>query len=403
MIGDELMEPGKTLELMERIAASFSPSAPIDGRAYSGRESQIGDVINACVQRGQHVVIFGERGAGKTSLANTIGQMLRAKFAMPNCGIINCDQTTTFASLWRSIFSEIPISRNAPISRIQSGADHAQGTLAQLLPENVTPHAVRTILQDRGKFLFMIDEVDRIRDKSTTTLLADTIKSLSDHAVDTTLVLVGVAESVDTLIAEHESVQRALIQVHMPRMSQLEIDRIVDNGLASVRMTIEESARRRIFKLSQGLPHYAHLLGMHSALSAAAQDRLHINIDDTHRALRKALKHAQQSISDDYDRAITDSGETLYRWVLLACALASTDEHGYFTASDVAAPMSVLMKRTCQVFLFSRHLNAFCEDKHGPALLRTAVARGYKYKFRNATMQPFVVMKGLEAGIALSI
>ncbi len=395
------MEPGKKLELIERIAASFSPSAPIDSRVYCGRESQVTDVINACVQRGQHVVIFGERGAGKTSLANTIGQLLRTKFAMPNCGTINCDQTTTFASLWRSIFLEIPLSRNAPISRNQSGTDRAQGTLAQLLPEDVTPHSVRTILQDRGKFLIIIDEVDRIKDRSTTTLLADTIKSLSDHAIDTTLVLVGVAESVDTLIAEHESVQRALIQVHMPRMSPAEIEKIIDNGLAAVGMTIEPSAKRRICKLSQGLPHYAHLLGMHSALTAAAQDRSLIGIDDTQQALRKALRHAQQSISDDYERAITNSGETLYRWVLLACALASTDEHGYFTAGDVAAPMSMLMKRDCQVFLFSRHLNAFCEDKHGPALLRTAIARGHKYKFRNAAMQPYVIMKGLEAGIAV--
>lgn len=396
------MEPSKKFELIERIAASFSPSAPIDSRVYSGRESQITDVINACVQRGQHVVIFGERGAGKTSLANAIGQMLKAKFEMPNCGTINCDQTTTFASLWRSIFSEISISKYLPTKGMQSEADRAKGTLAELLPENVTPHSIWNILQNRGKFLFMIDEVDRIRDKSTTTLLADTIKSLSDHTIDTTLVLVGVAESVDTLIAEHESVQRALIQVHMPRMSQVEIDKIIDNGLAAVGMTIEQGAKRRIYKLSQGLPHYAHLLGMHSALAAAAQDRLHINIDDTHRALWKALKHAQQSISDDYERSITNSGETLYRWVLLACALANTDEHGYFTASDVATPMSILMKRDCQALLFARHLNAFCEDKHGPALLRTAVAHGYKYKFKNAAMQPYVIMKGLEAGIILT-
>lgn len=393
------MAPGTRIDQIERIAASFSPSAPIDSRAYAGRESQIADVINACVQRGQHVVIFGERGAGKTSLANTVGQMLRTRFTMPACGTINCDQTTTFASLWRSILSEIALMRNGPISRNQAGTDRAQGTLAQLLPEEVTPHAVRTILQDRGRFLFIIDEVDRIKDRSTTTLLADTIKSLSDHATDTTLVLVGVAESVDTLIAEHESVQRALIQVHMPRMSQAEIDRIIDGGLAAVGMTIEPGARRRIYRLSQGLPHYAHLLGMHAALAAAAQDRSHVGIEDTQRALRKALNQAQQGISEDYERAVTDAGETLYRWVLLACALAGTDEHGYFTAGDVVAPMSLLMKRECQTLLFARHLNAFCEDRHGPVLLRTAVAHGFKYKFRNAAMQPFVLMKGLEAGI----
>jgi len=396
------MGPGSRIDLIERIAASFSPSAPIDGRAYSGRESQIADVVNACLQRGQHVVIFGERGAGKTSLANAVGQVLRTKFMMPSCGTINCDQTTTFASLWRSIFSEIPISRSAPISRTQSGPDRTQDTFAQYLPESVTPHSVRTVLQGRGKFLIIVDEVDRIKDRSITTLLADTIKSLSDHAVDTTLVLVGVAESVETLIAEHESVQRALIQVHLPRMSQAEIESIIAVGLAAAGMTVEQNAKRRIYRLSQGLPYYAHLLGMHAALTAASQGRSEIGIDDTHQALRQALKHAQQSIADDYERAITNSEETLYRWVLLACAIASTDRHGYFTAGNVVAPMSVLMKRDCQVFLFSRHLNAFCEDKYGPVLQRTAIAHGYKYKFKNAALQPYIIMKGLEAGIVLT-
>jgi hypothetical protein len=161
-------------------------------------------------------------------------------------------------------------------------------------------------------------------------------------------------------------------------------------------MTIEQAAKARICKLSQGLPHYVHLLGMHSALTAATQDRMHITLDDTHQALRKALRNAQQSIADDYERATTSAGETLHRWVLLACALATTDEHGYFTANDVKIPLSTIMKKDCPTSLFSQHLNAFCEDRHGPALHRTAVARGYRYKFKNAIMQPYVIMKGLE-------
>jgi Cdc6-like AAA superfamily ATPase len=390
------MEPNNKFELIERIATSFSPSAPIDSRAFAGRESQITDVINACVQRGQHVVIFGERGAGKTSLAITLCKILRTKFIIPECGTINCDQTTTFASLWRAILSEIPASRDTSF-KPRSEMDRAQGSLALLLPENVTPHSIREVLQGRGKFLFIIDEVDRIKDKTTTTLLADTIKNLSDHAIDTTLVLVGVAESVDTLIAEHESVQRALIQVHMPRMSKAEIDEIIDNGLAAAGMTIEQNAKQRINKLSQGLPHYAHLLGMHSAQTAAAQERIHIVIDDTHQALRKALKHAKQSIADDYERATMRADETLYRWVLLACALANTDAHGYFTASDVKIPFSRIMKKDCPVTLFSQHLHVFCEAKYGPVLHRTAAARGYKFKFKNAIMQPYVIMNALDS------
>jgi hypothetical protein len=212
-------------------------------------------------------------------------------------------------------------------------------------------------------------------------------------------VLVGVAESVDSLLAEHESVQRALIQVHMPRMSQTEVDKIIDYGLAAVGMIIEPASREHIFKLSQGLPHYAHLLGMHSALAAAAEGRRNITIDDTYQALRKALKQARHGIAQAYERATASSRNTLHGQVLLACALAKTDEHGYFTASDVATPLGTLMTRNCPVSLFSRHLNDFCEDRHGNVLHKVAIARGYKYKFGDAIMQPYVIMKGLDGGL----
>jgi Cdc6-like AAA superfamily ATPase len=392
------MEILEKIELMEKIARAFSPSAPSDVRSFAGRTPQLNDVINACGQRGQHVVLFGERGAGKTSLVNALAHILRAKFVMPDCGTVNCDQTTTFASLWRAIFSEIPLYRNPAPGRVPSELDRGLGTLAKLLPEVVTPHAVRTVLETRGRFLIIIDEIDRIKDRAITMLLADTIKSLSDHAVDTTLVLVGVAESVDTLLAEHESVQRALIQVHMPRMSKAEVDKIIDYGLAAVGMMIEPTSRERIFRLSQGLPHYAHLLGMHSALAAAAEGRRNITIDDTHQALRKALKQAQQSVALTYERAATTTRNTLHPQVLLACALARTDEHGYFTAGDVATPLGTIMKKDCPVSLFSQHLNAFCEDRHGSVLHKTAMGRGYKYKFRNAITQPYIIMKALDAG-----
>jgi len=385
-------------ERITQIARSFSPSAPIDRRAFAGRVAQITDAINACAQRGQHVVIFGERGAGKTSLANVLVHILGTKFSTPACGSINCDQTTTFASLWKAIFSEIAVTKNSHPLGIKGGSN-GEDTLAQFLPENVTPDAVRAILQKRDRLLIIIDEIDRIKDKTTTTLLADTIKSLSDHSVDVTLVLVGVAESVDTLIAEHESVQRALIQVHMPRMSPVELDKIIDHGLQAVGMTIDQQARQRIGKLSQGLPHYTHLLALHAAQTAVVQDRLNIVIEDTHRALQKALKHAQQSIANDFHRATTSSGETRYPQVLLACALASMDQHGYFTAGDVTTPMSVIMGKPCGTASFSQHLNGLCEHQRGPTLQRTGVPRAYKYKFKNAILRPYVIMKGLETGL----
>ena len=159
----EKLNINEKYERMARVAATFSPSAPIDRRAFSGRTAQINDVINACSQRGQHVVIFGERGAGKTSLANALVHILGTKFATPACGSINCDQTTTFTSLWKAIFSEISITKNSVPLGVRSGAN-VEGTLAQFMPAIVTPDAVRTILQKRDRLLIIIDEIDRIKE-----------------------------------------------------------------------------------------------------------------------------------------------------------------------------------------------------------------------------------------------
>jgi MoxR-like ATPase len=59
-----------------RVGRVFSPGAPVDKYAlFAGRREQVADVINAVNQRSQHVVLFGERGVGKTSLANVLGEI----------------------------------------------------------------------------------------------------------------------------------------------------------------------------------------------------------------------------------------------------------------------------------------------------------------------------------------
>src|SRR5580700_10179297 len=83
--------------------------------------------------------------------------------------------------------------------------------------------------------IIIIDEFDRIEDSDVRVKMADTIKTLSDNAIRTNLILVGVADSVDDLIGDHPSIERAIKQVPMPRMSKAELPEIVDNGISGCR------------------------------------------------------------------------------------------------------------------------------------------------------------------------
>lgn len=385
---------------LQALSKSFSPSAPIDQQAlFAGRLTQLVTVMNAINQKGQHAILFGERGVGKTSLARVLSRGLVVNDQPMLVASLNCDSGMTFSDLWRHVLREIVLTSTKLGMGFLSEPSTVSSNIAEMLPEKVTPADVRHVLSHFGKTLIVFDEIDRLHDPEVATLLADTIKALSDHAVDVTLLLVGVADTVDSLIAEHQSIERALVQVRMPRMSPPELEQIIDKGLKPAGMVIEPAAKSRIVALSQGLPHYTHLLALSAAQRAAIADRLEVTVPDVRTAIDSALANAQQSIVGGYHRATASPRENLYPQVLLACALAQPDNLGYFAAVDVRSPLSAIMKKPYDIPAFSQHLNAFCEGTRGPVLQRTGTARRYRFRFVNPLMQPYVVMDGIKKGL----
>jgi len=376
----------------------FTPTAPIDEKSlFAGRKNQIRKVLDAVFQKGQHAVVFGERGVGKTSLSNVLADFLHSPGTTILSPRINCDAQDTFESLWLKIFNEIQLSRTIRQIGFENPPLQAEISGAALLQGDTSPDGVRRALMALSQNtlpVLIIDEFDRVP-SGVRRAFADTIKTLSDHAVAATVVLVGVAESVDRLIDEHESIERALVQIQMPRMSTGEIQEIIDTGLKRLDMTIDDSAKRRIVMLSQGLPHYTHLVCLSAAREALDALRDSIVLEDIESAMNKAIEGAQQSIRSAYHTAIrSPRPDNLFADVLLACALAKTDDLGMFAAQDVRKPMQMLTGENYEIPSFAKHLNEFSESKRGPILTKTGTKRSFRYKFVNPLMQPFVIMQG---------
>src|SRR3954470_13351279 len=90
-------------------AKLFSPRTPVATQdLFAGRHSQILKLNSTIAQPGAHAIIYGERGVGKTSLANISPITYRIYHKIPAAKIvsarINCDGTDSFDSIWRKVF-----------------------------------------------------------------------------------------------------------------------------------------------------------------------------------------------------------------------------------------------------------------------------------------------------------
>jgi Cdc6-like AAA superfamily ATPase len=379
----------------------FTPAAPIDDASlFAGRTPQVRKVVDAVNQRGQHAIIYGERGVGKTSLANVIPKNVSVAgggLIMPH---INADTGDTYSSLWRKVVMQIALYD----LKFKPGFDDSDAVwhpkdIGKDLPDNLTTGDIRRLLTPLGNHfvtVIIIDEFDRLPTGQVRTMMADTIKMLADHTRGITLVLVGVAENVGALIAEHQSLHRNLIQVPLPRMSTPELEQIINNGLKALAMTMDEGARLWITSLSRGLPHYTHLLARFAVRTSIDSHRLNVSSSDVAAGIAEAVGDAQQTISDAYHEATSSPRrDALYRQVLLACALARTDEMGFFTPAEVRRHLNAVAPRekVYEFSSFSNHLKEFCGPERGAIFEKRGISHRPRYRFKDAMLQPYVLLK----------
>jgi len=408
----------ETTDRYYRIAAinhCFSPGTPIGKRElFVGRSDQIGRGIDAVYQRGTHAIIFGERGVGKTSLANCLAEFIPNPSEDPNAepnfltSRVNCTSVSTYESIWREVFTKITLTERVR----QIGFQDARQDLVNYgdaLPERFGPSEVQHLLDlatRQKKIIVAIDEFDKILDYQTKTLMADTIKALSDHAVNATILLVGIGNTVDELILEHQSVARCLRQIAMPRMDQDDVRALAKTGINHFNLvcedfplTADDTALTVIAMLSRGMPNYAHLLAQQACVSAIDSEQQTVSVDHVLGGTERALSGVEQYVLSAYVQAVTSSHKNaLYRDVLTAAAITPTDPLGFFAPGEVRKPLAEIVQRPIQMGTYMKHLNEFCTEERGSVLEKRGEAWKTRFRFRDPQMQPYAVIRALGDG-----
>jgi Cdc6-like AAA superfamily ATPase len=378
----------------------FSPSAPIQSKdLFRGRIQQLSDITDAILEPGQHVVLFGERGVGKTSLAN----IMNINFQNVLSAKVTCNRSQNFRGVWEAALSKIRFEYSTQGIGFQAVEKKQVVQLDLFLPsdlQEISSQDVQNVLEKvNNHLLFIFDEFDSITDSETKIKFADVIKSLSDNAANVTILVVGIADSVNDLIGEHPSLERCIKQVRMPRMSDEELTSIITKGLDLLSMKSRPEVIHKIVRLSLGFPHFTHLLAKYSAKAALEDGKVNISEEHFAKAIDDCILNVNQTVRDSYQKAtITSKGESKFENVIGACSLAKTDEYETFATNDLVEPFYQLTGDRVSRESLTYYLSRLCNEERDRFLEKVGASSNIRYRFKYPLMKSYARLKLSQRG-----
>lgn len=376
------------LRLLDEV---FVPSAPIHREdLLAGRQSQRFALLEMSGTPGGHAAVFGLRGVGKTSLVSVF------EADMQTDGVvvvrINCPSDADFTSL---------ISDLALTLRDGLPEDYADWIAGSLPTGFGQVDIVRMLkgLTNGYRVIMILDEFDVIMDPDIAKRLANLMKALADSQVDAHLIVVGVAEDVGSIMRGHASVARGLKQVSMPVLVEDELKSIFALGADALTLSFPPQLVTRAVRLSQGLPHYTHLIAKQLARLAILRESDSVMVEDWRPALERTVEGAFQEVVDLYVEATTTAKPSMFPSLLLASALAAKDAQGYFRPADVHPHLNRIDGKNYGMASFTGNLASLANENRGPALQSKMFAdKRKRYRFANPLLQPYVAIRAVIDG-----
>lgn len=382
----------------------YSPTIPIkEDDFFVGRQSQLQRIHEGVTQDGQHIILYGERGVGKTSLANIVTN----RYRMALTPTVTCSSGSTLHGVWKSILSKLPYSierrktigfqinteRESKICSITKMSDLLN--IQQNTSIDEITNILSTLSASEVPVLFIFDEFDQVKKHELITGMSDIIKHCSDNIPNVTIMLVGIGNSVNELIGEHPSIERCIKQIYLERMSDAELQNIIENASKKIEVTIPAAISKNIIRYSSGFPHFTHLLGLYTTLAALDRKSLIIKETDFSSAIKYAIENVSESIRNLYQKAIiTTKGISYFPQILTACALVQTDQHGTFRASDLEKILLEKLKTNLKMQAYQYHIGKLCSPERGSVLEKIHISvKQSRYRFNNHLLKGYILLK----------
>lgn len=388
-----------------KVREVFTPYSPIGVvEQFYGRENEISQMVSVINSPGQHVLLYGDRGVGKTSLA-TIACMLmkKTKLIQGKCFNKRCDSQDTFATIM-----ELPLRyAGIDLETIEQTASHTEGGGAKVrafvasgsIQSNRTKSSKKQMITHADspswvaehinglKGLFIIDEADALSRKGDRKKLAEFIKLLSDNGSNLKVMIVGIGDTGEDLIAGHPSVERCLKETHLSRIGNDGLRDIINSGMKVLKLEPVDTVVDTITDISAGYPHFTHLICLKCAENAIVNKKKTITMECLEAALIDAVKDSEGAFKRRFHATTRGlKKEAEYRSILHAAAHCPIPE---FNLNELRAKLSDRFKIDIPAKVVSRYMSNMVVDKHKGVFNR--VGKGV-YRFSDPRIPSYIKM-----------
>ena len=299
----------------------FNASAVVKyDELFVGRKNEIFILNKAISRRGQHAVIFGRRGIGKTSLA---------EIALKKCSIqkveLICGKKWSFIDFSYQLLKKLGKDPNTikleehTSDKINVGSDikiiKAEGenskfksiTYRGLEGTHWDASALSNELWDyKTETIVILDEYDLVDNKNYDfhSNVSSFLKAVSDHPekLPFTFIIIGIAKTANELLGGHKSSGRNLNEIFLKYIDREALSNFLKLAQGALGITIESEVKERMINGSFGYPYYIHLIAENICDSIAIEDpkRRDINIEYYKKGIERAIELKYQDLKDRY-------------------------------------------------------------------------------------------------------
>jgi ATPase family associated with various cellular activities (AAA) len=342
----------------------FNPSRPIARKdALAGREPELMASIRKLMSPGNHVLLYGDRGVGKSSLGYVVIDIFKQlpEFSGYRFEIYRCDSSSTLSSIFagplRTVGHDVSVHEvvSTGTADTKKGFNptlefEAGGMQVNLGLGGVASHTTNGTSQRRSgaaefaqsarwiadeisdsKVLLFIDELDKVHSNEVKHGIATILKHASDKpGANFKCLLGGIAQNAAELTASHPSVQRCLTEMRIGQLEEKFLVELLTKGEARISiqtargikpLKFSEPIKKEIASKSFGYPYFTHLIAQAAGVQAIETgNELVGSTEELRAAIDTAVTGAEASLKDALAHAVAGDEHGVFHRLLIAAA-----------------------------------------------------------------------------------